>query len=230
MAKNTTLRDEIKVQNKKLKDMTWEQKKEYIWDYYKVHIIGTIIAIAAIVATIVMFNLNNYNTVLTVVVADGAMTGFDDNTDALTTEFSKYIGIDGKEDRVFFNNSFSLVAQTGDQDTSYSAAKIVTMAATNDIDGFLAEYDYITYFTDDEELFLTDLNELLTPEELKKISSALIYYTSTDGVKTPIAVDLTSTKIETETDLSMKRPCYGVVVSAANRDNAVKFIRYAFGL
>jgi len=230
MAKNPTINNEIKVQNKKLKDMTGAQKKEYIWEYYKIHIIGTLIAIAAVICFILMFMRNNYDAVFTTVVIDGNMTGFSDNNDKLTTEFTKYLGIDGKSKRVIFDNNYSLIQKTGDEDVYYSTQKLVTMATAKSIDGYLCEYDYVTFYSGDDELFLTDLTELLTPDELSKLSAYLVYYTTTDGTKIPIAVDLTSTRVKTETDLTMKRPCYGVVSTSTHPENAVKFIKYAFGL
>jgi len=230
MKKSVSLHDEIKAQNKKLKDMTWAQKREYIWEYYKIHIIGTIIIIAAIICFILMFMRNNYEAVFTTIVVDGNMTGFSDNKDKLTQEFTQYLGVDGKSKRVIFDNNNSLIQQTGDEDSYYSTQKIVSMATAKSIDGYLSEYDYVTFYSQDDSLFLTDLSELLTADELSKLSNYLVYFTATDGTKTPIAVDLTSTHVKTETDLTMKRPCYGVVSTSTHKDNAVKFIKYAFGL
>jgi len=230
MAKNVNISDEIKVQNKKLKNMTWAQKTEYIWEYYKIHIIGSLIAIIAIVCFVLMFMQNNYQAVFTTVVVDGKMTGFADNSDILTTEFTNYLGIDGKSKRVIFDSNYTLIQRTGDEDSYYSTQKLVTMATAKSIDGYLCEYDYVTFYSGDDELFLTDLTELLTADELSKLSNYLIYYTAADGTKTPIAVDLTSTRVKTGTDLTMTRPCYGVVSTSTHKDNAVKFIRYAFGL
>lgn len=51
-----------------------------------------------------------------------------------------------------------------------------------------------------------------------------------DKTRIPIAVDLTNTKVKTDTDLTLESPCYGVVVSAKNPENAIAFIRYAFDL
>ena len=230
MAKKVTLNDEIKVQNKKLKNMTWAQKKEYIWEYYKIHIIGTLIAIVSIICFTIMFMQNNYKSVFTLVVVNGNMTGFSDHNDIITTDFTKYLGIDGKSKRVIIDNNFSLIQQTGDEDSYYSTQKIVTMATAKSIDGYICDYNYVTFFSNDDELFLTDLRDLLTADELSKLSDYLVYYTATDGTKIPIALDLTSTHVKTGTDLTMTRPCYGIVSASAHTDNAVKFIKYAFGL
>ena len=68
-------------------------------------------------------------------------------------------------------------------------------------------------------------------DELAKIGEEnIIYYTTADKTRIPIAVDLTNTKVKTDTDLTLESPCYGVVVSAKNPENAIAFIRYAFDL
>ena len=91
--------------------------------------------------------------------------------------------------------------------------------------------DYIDYFSTDAETFLYDLTEILTDDELAKIGEEnIIYYTTADKTRIPIAVDLTNTKVKTDTDLTLESPCYGVVVSAKNPENAIAFIRYAFDL
>ena len=230
MSKTANLSDEIKTQNKKLKAMTWPQKKEYIWEYYKIHIVGGLIAIACIICIVLMFMSNNYKTVFSLVVVDGNMTGFSDNNDIITTDFSKYLGIDGKRKRVIIDSNFSLIQQSGDEDSYYSTQKIVTMATAKSIDGYMCDYNYVSFYSSDDDLFLMDLSKLLTADELSKLSDYLVYFTATDGTKTPVAVDLTSTHIKTGTDLTMKRPCYGIVTTSPHVDAAVKFIRYAFGL
>ena len=95
----------------------------------------------------------------------------------------------------------------------------------------MANRDYIDYFSTDAETFLYDLTEILTDDELAKIGEEnIIYYTTADKTRIPIAVDLTNTKVKTDTDLTLESPCYGVVVSAKNSENAIAFIRYAFDL
>ena len=64
----------------------------------------------------------------------------------------------------------------------------------------------------------------------EKVKDKIVYFTKKDGTQIPIALNLSDTKIKTDTDFTMDNPCYGVVVSAANRDNAIAFIRFAFDL
>jgi hypothetical protein len=230
MASGKFKRKEAKEQKTPFKDLSFEQKVGYIWEYYKYTMLAVVIVIIAAVSIFITYQSKNYKTVCNFSIVDGKMSGFDDQTDAITTGFSNYLGIDGKKQRVVCDYNLTLQKKDGDQDAAYSQTKLYAAASTHSMDGFIANRNYITYFTTDNELFLVDLRDVLTESELDKIGSALVYYTKADGTSTPIAVDLSNTKIKTETDFTMTDPCYGVVVTAPNQDNAVAFIRYAFDL
>ena len=230
MAAGSSRRDEIREENKKMKHMTFSQKIEHIWEYYKKQIIAPFIVIILAISIANGISKNNYEAVCTTIVIDGYMTGFNNHTDALTTGFTEYLGIDGKKQRVIFNNNFSLIEKEGDTDAVDSNEKIVAMAATNSIDGFLASRDYIDFYSGDDELFITDLSDYFTIKQLSLLGDNVIYYTMEDGSKIPIAVDLSSTKVATETDLYMTQPCFGIVTTSLHKDNAVSFIKYAFDM
>ena len=220
----------VKEQMTPFKDLTFSEKVHYIWEYYKYFMLAAVLVIIAVVSFVISFQRNNYTTAFSMVIIDGKMTGYDTGTDAITTGFTGYLGIDGKKERVECDYNYSLIPKLLDQDVSASQQKIYTLASTGSIDGYIASPDYIAYFSTDKEPFLTDLREVLTDKELETLAGKIIYYTKEDGTKIPIALDLTDTKIKTETDFTMDNPCYGIVVTAPNLENAVAFIRYAFDL
>ena len=45
MAKGNNIHDEVKEQRKKLKELTFSGKVQYIWEYYRVPIISVILAV-----------------------------------------------------------------------------------------------------------------------------------------------------------------------------------------
>ena len=71
-----------------------------------------------------------FGSVNTVRVEDGKMTGYDTGTDAITTGFTGYLGIDGKKERVECDYNYSLIPKLLDQDVSASQQKIYTLAST----------------------------------------------------------------------------------------------------
>lgn len=221
---------DAKEQMTPFKDLTFSAKISYIWEYYKYFMLAAVIIVVIIVSFIISYQRNNYTTACSIIIVDGKMTGYDTRTDAITTGFTAYLGIDGKDNRVECDYNYSLIPKLLDQDVAASQQKIYTLASTGSIDGYIASRDYIDYFSTDRETFLTDLREILTADELDKLSDEIIYYTKEDGTNIPIALDISNTKIKTETNFTMQDPCYGVVVTAPNLDNAVAFIRYAFDL
>lgn len=229
----------MSIRNKKMpkeqmtafKDLSFSQKVSYVFGYYKYHMLAVVIIGLVIVSFVYFYNLNNYDDVCHIVVVDGKITGQDDNTDAITEGFTKHLGIDGTSTRTDFDYNYSLIPRPLDQEAAISADKIYILASTGSMDGYMANIDYIDYFTKDNQLFLRDLRDILTKDELDAIGEEnIIYYTKEDKTTYPIAVNLTDTKIKTETNLSIQNPCYGVVVTAPNEDNAIEFIRYAFDL
>ena len=118
-----------------------------------------------------------------------------------------------------------------DQEAEISRSKLYILSSTGSIDGFMANPEYITYFSTDIEPYFMDLTTILSQQELSEIGEEnIVYYTKKDGTSIPVAVNLQHTKIKSETNFTMDNPCYGVVVSAKNPENATEFIRYAFSL
>ena len=207
MAKGNNIHDEIKEQRKKLKDLSFSDKIKYIWSYYWIPIVGVVLAVIFAVSLISSIVKNNYDTVCFVAVLDGKMTGYENDTDILTTGLTDYLGIDGKKEQVDFSYTFSLKEVAMDQEAYVSANKLYTYASTGSLDGYLSEREYIDYFCTD-----------------------IVYFTNTAGETYPIAVDITEAPVIKDSDLNMKDPCYGVVSSSKYQTNAADFIRYIFNM
>lgn len=222
-----------KEQTTPFKELPLGEKIAYIFGYYKYHMLACVI-LGCIIASIVYFyRLNDYDSVCYIAVVDGPVSGYEDRSDAITAGFTKHLGIDGEHTRVVIDYNYSLVQNdTLDQEFAVSQNKLYLLSSTASLDGYLADIDYIDYFNTDIQPFFWDLREILTADELDKIGEEhIIYYTNkNDRTTYPIAVNLTDTKIKQTTDIRLENPCYGVVITAPNKDNAVEFIRYAFDL
>lgn len=213
------------------KELSFSEKISYIFEYHKFHIL-TIVITALIIGSFVYFYIqNNYDSVCYIAVVDGKITGYDDRTDAITQGFTQHLGIDGKKQRAEIDYNYSLIVQPMDQEAEVSRSKLYILSSTGSIDGFMANPEYITYFSTDIEPYFMDLTTILSQQELSQIGEEnIVYYTKKDGTSIPVAVNLQHTKIKSETNFTMDNPCYGVVVSAKNPENATEFIRYAFSL
>ena len=230
MAKGNSINDEIKEQKKKFKELTLSEKFQYIWEYYKL-IIATVIAVILVAASFIhAYIRNNYDTVCDIAVCDGKITGYDTDDDLLTTGFTDFLGIDGKNERVHIDYSYTLEEKFLDQDTQISKEKIYVLSQTNNLDGYMSEYPDIDHFCFDTSCFFYDLRELFSTEELEQLSDYIIYHTHNDNETVPVAIDISKAPEIAKTNLTMEQPCYGIVQSARHPENAADFIRYVFGI
>lgn len=231
MVDGKSFKQDMSEEKERLGKMTLAQKREHIWEYYKVQIISAIILIAATVGIIYMYKINDYENVFYAVVIDGGISGMSERKDILTTEFTEYLGIDGKDERVLFDNNYTLTyINSIDQAPYVDAEKIMTQIATGSIDCIIADKAQLNGFSTVSESAYIDLSICLTPEEFAAIKEHVIYYRLKDGTEIPNAIDLSGTRIVTEMGLTVNNPCFGITISAPNSENAVKFIRYIFNL
>lgn len=220
-----------KEQKTSFRELSFLNKIKYIWGYYKYYMLAFVIIALVVISTVFAFIRNNYDTALYIMVVDARLSGCDERTDAITTGMTEYLGIDGKKTRVILDCNNSLKQHLMDNEAIVTRDKIVTLASTSSMDAYLTDRQLIDYFSTDKETFLMDLREILSTKELAAIGEEhIFYYTMENGTKIPIAVDLTDTKIKKDTDIRAEHPCYGVVVTAKNTENAVAFIRYAFDI
>lgn len=230
MANGNSIHDEIKEQNKKFGTLTLGEKIRYIWEYYRVPIISVILIVIVVASFVNAFIRNNYDNVCYIAVCDGKITDHADNRDVLSTGFTEYIGIDGRKKRIDLDYSYNLIEQDMDQDPAISANKIYILASAREIDGYMAEKEYIDLFSTKKEAFLYDLNELFSEKEMEFLRDYLIYFTTGEGHTIPIAVDLSKASKIQSSDLTLKNPCYGIVFTSKHPDNAADFVRFVFDM
>ena len=231
MAKGNSIKDEIKEKKKKFKTLSFFAKIQYIWQYYKLHILAVILVVLAVGAFINSYIRTNYDNVCYIAVAEGSIPNQSDNKDVLSTGFASYLGVNGKSERIDIDYTYSIVGDALDEaNTTIDINKIYTLAATENLDGYLTEREYIDFFSSNKETFLYDLRELLSANEMDVLSDYLVYYVDGKGESIPFAVDLSEAPLIKDSGLTLKDPCYGVVVTSKYPENAVGFIRYVFQL
>ena len=155
MAQNKKSKKEMpKEQQTSFKELSFSDKIRYIFGYYKYYMLAAVIIIAAAGYTIYSFVQNNYDIKCNIVVVDGKITGYDTYSDDITKNFTRYIGLDGKKERVELDCHYSLTIKPLDQEANISQNKIYILASVGSIDGYMANRDYIDYFSTDAETFL----------------------------------------------------------------------------
>lgn len=202
------------------KALTTKAKIQYIWDYYRWHIIITILAIAFIISTIhhyatyrepilnvIMINCND--------TLEADSSGFD--------EFSEKYGYDPVEDPIALNAS--LVFANGDLSSDYTNQQVLSaLVAAGDQDLFFGSGDvYLDYAN---EGALKDLSTVLSAETLEKYQEHLLYVTDEEtGKEYPCAIELTDNAWITKNHYYTS--CYyGIFVGSPNEEIVKEFSEF----
>lgn len=169
------VRDEIRQQHQKTKNMSLKGKLKYFWDYYKVHTIGAIIALVILISLI-----HDIATTKDRIFSAYVFNASSVSSEELSSAFMEYAGLNSEEYDCLIDTSFTLSMQTYGQYELAASQKLVAMAQTNDLDAVVLNSD-IFYNYSLVEMF-TDLRTVLTEEELAAFRDKL-YYLDYDEVE-----------------------------------------------
>ena len=170
------LQDEINQETRKLKDMPLKKKAEYIWEYYKFHIIGTIAAIVFICVFVRDLRENKKPVFLDMIVMNSDIAYTEDNP--LRDDFIKYAGIDTDTYNLSIDTGFVISDSGMDQLSLANSEKLMALFAAGAIDLLLGPDDLIDEYGAMNAYM--DMEGILTPEiraQLEKNGYELYYTT-----------------------------------------------------
>lgn len=172
-----------------LKPMTFTEKLDHLWTYYKwvLGVLATIICIICIVCSSVS-NLNKD------VLISGALvnTAVDmDGYDYLTSGyFNRCQGVEGRQEVELIKTSFQSPDKTEEISLTYnSIMRIVTRVSAQQLDYVITDEVGLEVCLNYD--MLMDLNEVLSEEELAALGDDLIYlHYEEEDMTVPVAVNL----------------------------------------
>ena len=236
------LQDEINQETKKLKDMPFKKKAEYIWEYYKIHIIGTIAAIILICVFIHDWRENKRPVYLDAVIINSDIAYYDDNP--IRDDFVKYAGIDTKAYNLQIDTGFVISDTQNDQMSMINTEKLMALFAAGDLDVVIGPDDIIDSYGALNAYM--DLTDVLTPELKKELEDKgyEMYYTTVyeedeNGNETEAGSYLAGVYLDNSEYLDKvgiggafttqkdagKRPVFTLAHSAKNIDNSFKLLK-----
>lgn len=227
MSLKEELKSEIAVEKGKFKQMSFQDKIWYLYEYYKFHflgIIGVILLCCVIVTSI--YNSTRETMLYTVVINNP--NGMATNTDPLSTEFHEYMGFREKDNTV----AESMFIHYGDDATEYSYAsmgKISALIASQDLDFMLCDDEVFEHYLP-MDAFL-DLEEVL-PEDIWEVVKDRIIYTQTAETHETIAsaIDLNGTEFAERCAITMDPAYLSIITNTERLDNCIAMLRYMFDL
>ncbi|MDD3174468.1 MAG: hypothetical protein PHF63_12560 [Herbinix sp.] len=210
-------------EKEKLREMSLRGKFDYLWEYYKIHALTVVIAIAIIIYFI--YSAFHPNMVPQFYAAMLNNTINEDVLEQYNTDFAEYLQLNPERERVEFNTNFNFVADG--QYTMSMRQALVTYVASAEVDVIIApeslfhDYAYSGYFSKLSDQLPTDIYSTLTDQ---------LYITDTkeNSERNDYGVYLTDTKLYKNNANNTDPYILGIVANSKHEENTIDFIRYLF--
>lgn len=205
------------------KDLNFQQKKAYIWDYYKWYILTflCVILMAIVIIPQIIDNMRPTKLYLTMVNCEW---GSDDG-EQLLSDYAKAYDIDTEEYKLTADTSTIILRDNVDQSSMESAQKLVALIGNNTIDVFVSDKANHEAYTNSGVFF--DLRDVLSEEFLSQYNDRLVFTTDEkSGEEIPYGIYVED--LSAFTDAYRSEAVLGIILNSENADAAVDFIYYIF--
>lgn len=212
------LRDELK----KIKELPFKKKLEYIWDYYKLLMAGIALLILGIVVVVQLVEKSKIVTELSVACIN--------NVDILgemavmQEDFAEYGGFTGEYQEVNFDGSYQMTLGQYDSMTTNSQSKLVAVIAAQNLDVLMMPKDIYEFYLGSS--FYMDLKEVLTPEEYEQYEDLLYFDKQGEDTQEKAYGIQIKDNEQVEKIFGNQEVVLSVVVNSKKQDNAKKFVQY----
>ena len=220
------LKEEVRTERRKMKEMSLQDRLWYIWEYYKFHIGAVLIVILLVnVAASSLRNASIDPGLYCVIINSRSSQELD--TAPLEQDFFHHMGF-GKKQPVYVE---SMYISYGDDATEYSyasMAKISALVAARDLDVIIGDAETLSHYGSLDGM--ADLTSILPPDVLSQVEGRLSTAPDGAGRSVAVSVDISGTSLAERMHLSEEAANLGIVNNSGQRDHAVALIRYIFGL
>lgn len=189
-----------------LAEMSFKQKVDYLWTYYK-WILAVAAGVILLICIVVSSIMNKSVTTLysgTVINMELSEEGEAYLTDDL---FSHLGGVDKKEKVNLTNSYYNDLSNTQDPEADAAAAMQVTsMVAAKELDYIIMDELSFNYYV--KASIFSSLKDMLSQELMEQYSESVVYYTDEEeGTTFPVAIDITGTSFAQDC-LTGSKPVY----------------------
>ena len=178
-----------------LKPMSWKERLEYLWEYYK-----WVLAVAA--AAIMLISIictSIYNKNLEVLFGGAVVNIYltDETEEYLQQDIEEMLQI-GKMERVFVN-SVTVGDMSTNTDASTNAMTVIVRIAAKELDYVIMDESALSYYV--KTAAVSDLTQCLSEEQLAMFEGKIaLAQFEEDGPIVPVALEIT--------DIDFLKDCY----------------------
>lgn len=226
MSLKEQFKKEIITESQKIKEMSFQDKLWYIWEYYKFHIGGVIVAIMLISIVITsIYNTTIHPGLYCIIINSQSAEELD--TSILEQDFHELMGF-GQKQPIYAESMFISYGDTATEYSYASMAKISALVASKDLDVLMADMESIEHYASLDGL--ADLTQVLPDDILTAAEDCMVFAADSSGQPLAVSLDISKTNFARTMHLSEDASNLSIVSNSIHTDTAISLIRYIFGL
>lgn len=233
MPKQTKLNDSAEIyqqrvvqsEKEKLKDMPFNKKVGYLWEYYRLHALFTIIGIAIVAYVVYEIVTPDIEKRLYAAVIDNPVDP--EVLEDFTAQYTEFLQLDTEKEEVIINPQFYFAA---DGEYAMNMRQVlVTYVAAQDVDIIIApkaEFESYSYYG-----YMYSLSDLLPTDLYSRLSDYFYIGTQEDNPEEKVyGINLKNAALFKDNERVTEDSPYilGVIGNSRHTEDSVEFIRYLF--
>lgn len=227
MSLKDSLKAEARQERAKLKEMSFQDKLWYIWEYYKIHMLiaGILLFFLYVLGTI--FYQKSFTTRLSCVVMNDRYSSISDYQ-GLAEGFKGRMGYKSK-DRVDMDTSLYISFDNSGSNSELdyaSLAKITAIIASQDLDLMITSADAIEHYAANDGLL--DLETTLPADLWELIKEDVYKAPDSSGTVLSAAVNLKNSNFHQKAGTQMEEAYFCLISNSKRIDTAIEFLRYLY--
>lgn len=151
-------------------ELSPQRKLEYLWDYYKFHMLGILLLFAFIIASILIWHQNSRPILLNGYLLNADWG--DEQAQVLLQEYASYEGYNLNDYNAYISSSVFIDTSIKDQMSTVAYTKVMTDLDVKEIDFFFCNREMFDYFGQ-REIFL-DLEKSMPQDLYQRFENQLI--------------------------------------------------------
>lgn len=195
--------------------MNTKERSQYIWDYYKLPILGIPLAALLLIFIITSFSTDSEPD-FSLYLINHSVT--EENRKALETSLCETLCPDADASPVYVDATLTITPSSPDYESQMS---FTTAIAGHTIDVMIADGEFLTYYAEKDAF--CDLSALLPEELYAQLTPYLLYAEDADGISHAYGLDVSDCPLLAE--LGLKAPVLTVAKGTEHVDMVLEFVR-----
>lgn len=205
----------------KLRDMSFMEKVNYLWSYYKEHAFTIIMVV--LLAAYIIYSIAKPKVKTRLYVALINNTAAEEDLDELSESLVDYLSLNSERESVFLNPAFYFLADKELTMNVTQALMVYIMAS--EIDIIIAPESYFRTYS--EQSFFSNLSNELPTDLYSRVSDLFVFGTTVDeDVERVYGLNIGETEFYKDLNNPEDPYILGVLENSPHKENAFEAIRY----